>query len=284
MYVCCPCPDLAGAFVEDGSSAASATPVTETGSLLTVQRCGPDPAHVCVCSTGSLDGLCLVRHRTQGDRKQWPCYLGHRWARCMWAFDSSHITDSRVYCSSSLIKRCWTISSVYPSNPSEPVLHICTHAWMPLDYFNIYIALSVQRKRRSQTTAIISPVMHYVIPNYVTYYTLHHLPKERGSSIERDWKKEIKKTQISQNTAHMSLTQPSSDLTHQAGFRSWESVWRHHTSTEPWGVLLCQAPISPLSTSPSVALPVLVLAMCVPIQTLRKSSPSVLCSWVVGLL
>lgn len=62
--------DLSGALVEDVSSAASAAPATETGSLLPVQRRGPDPAHVCVCSAGSLDGLCLVRHRTPGDREQ----------------------------------------------------------------------------------------------------------------------------------------------------------------------------------------------------------------------
>lgn len=64
------CLDLACALVEDGSSSASAAPLAETGSLLPVQRCGPDPAHVCVCPAGSLDGLRLVCHRTQGDRKQ----------------------------------------------------------------------------------------------------------------------------------------------------------------------------------------------------------------------
>lgn len=62
--------DLTRALAEDSASAASPAPVTETGSLFPVQRCGPDLAHVCVCSAGSLDGLCLVRHRSQGNRKQ----------------------------------------------------------------------------------------------------------------------------------------------------------------------------------------------------------------------
>ena len=75
---------------------------------------------------------------------------------------------------------------------------------------------------------------------------------------------------------------PCSDLIHQAGFRSWESVWRPRTSTAPWVVPPCRVPISPLSTSPSAASPVSVLATSVPTRTPRKSSPSASCSWVVG--
>lgn len=75
--------DLISAPAEDGSPAAFAAPLAETWPLLAVQRCGPDAAHVCVCSAGSLDGLCLVRHRTQGDREQRPRDLGHRWEQCV---------------------------------------------------------------------------------------------------------------------------------------------------------------------------------------------------------
>lgn len=70
--------DVFGALVKNSSFASSAAPAAETGSLLPVQRCGSDAAHVRVCSPGSLDGLRLVCHRTCGDRKQRPCYLGHR--------------------------------------------------------------------------------------------------------------------------------------------------------------------------------------------------------------
>lgn len=80
-----------------------------------------------------------------------------------------------------------------------------------------------------------------------------------------------------------SLIQPFSDLIHQAGFRSWESAWTHRTSTAPWVGPPCQVPTLPLSTSPSAASPVSVLAMCVLTQMQRKSSPSVSCSWVVSI-
>lgn len=70
LYFSTPFPDFIGAPVENSPSAALATAVTKTGSIFSVQRCSPDPAHVCVCTACSLDGLCLVYHWTQGDRKR----------------------------------------------------------------------------------------------------------------------------------------------------------------------------------------------------------------------
>ena len=54
---------------EDGEAAAAAEAAAEAGALLAVQRCGAHPAHVHVRPAGPLDGLRLVLHRPQRDRR-----------------------------------------------------------------------------------------------------------------------------------------------------------------------------------------------------------------------
>lgn len=61
--------ELWGSPAEDSAPPAPPAPLTEAGPLLPVQRRGPDLAHVHVCPAGPLDGLCVVLHRTQRDRK-----------------------------------------------------------------------------------------------------------------------------------------------------------------------------------------------------------------------
>lgn len=67
---------LWGSSVEDCSTAAVAAVAAETGTILSVQCCGSHTADVHVCSAGSLDGLCLVLHRSEGAGESW--LLGYR--------------------------------------------------------------------------------------------------------------------------------------------------------------------------------------------------------------
>lgn len=62
--------DVSGSLIEDSTSAATAAFASEAGSLLSVQCHGAHTSHVYVRSARSLDGLHLVRHRTQGDGTQ----------------------------------------------------------------------------------------------------------------------------------------------------------------------------------------------------------------------
>lgn len=71
-------PELWGSPVEDGAPPPPPAPPAEAGPLLPVQRRGPHPADVHVRPAGPLDGLRLVLHRPQRDRKQQPRLLGYR--------------------------------------------------------------------------------------------------------------------------------------------------------------------------------------------------------------
>lgn len=71
--------DISSSLAKDGTSAATAAFASEAGSLLSVQCHGAHTPHVHVRSACSLDGMYLVRHRTQGDGAQrQPTRLGHR--------------------------------------------------------------------------------------------------------------------------------------------------------------------------------------------------------------
>lgn len=169
---CCLCLDLAGAPVEDRSSPTSAAPVTETGPLLPVQRCGPDPAHVCVCSAGSLDGLCLVRHRTQGDRKQWPRNLGHRWAPLNQEYNVHPHSLGRP-------ETFFRVSHGDPKGPGPQVMLECLN---PSAFFQpLAFLLSVQRKSRSQRNSIISPVMNQSV--YIISPITHYITCQRRKGL-----------------------------------------------------------------------------------------------------
>ena len=61
--------ELRGSPAEDGPPPAPPAPLTEAGPVLPVQRRGPHLAHVHLCPPGPLDGLRVVLHRTQRDRK-----------------------------------------------------------------------------------------------------------------------------------------------------------------------------------------------------------------------
>ncbi len=65
------CAVLRGPPVEDGSIASVTAVAAEAGAILPVQRCGSHSADVHVCPARPLDGLCVVFHWSQGDRKSW---------------------------------------------------------------------------------------------------------------------------------------------------------------------------------------------------------------------
>ncbi len=70
MFPLSPLPGVSGASAKDRTPAEAPTSAAEDGPLLPAQYGGADPAHVHVCTAGSLDGLHLVHHWQEGGGEQ----------------------------------------------------------------------------------------------------------------------------------------------------------------------------------------------------------------------